>query len=134
MDFGDYGFDLPVPLFGVTLVGETLAANNGYKCLEEIAGCIRDFLLAHNCILYYICDNSDVPRSRHNQRLSPQCYRSRLFGVLFDRFNPKGLVQEIVVLHDETGDAHYMGFMARAIHQLVLTELRDEVAVWSKAG
>ena len=56
------------------------------SALKLISHMLFDFLQQNpDNIIYFYCDDfNDLPRSRHNQILSPQEYRSRLFSALFD--------------------------------------------------
>lgn len=56
-----------------------------HKALHLISHMLFDFIERNpDNIIYFYCDDlNDLPRSRHNQSLLPQEYRSRLFSALF---------------------------------------------------
>lgn len=56
-----------------------------HKALHLISHMLFDFIERNpDNIIYFYCDDlHDLPRSRHNQSLLPQEYRSRLFSALF---------------------------------------------------
>lgn len=56
-----------------------------HKALHLISHMLFDFIERNpDNIIYFYCDDlHDLPRSKHNQKLLPQEYRSRLFSALF---------------------------------------------------
>lgn len=56
-----------------------------HKALHLISYMLFDFIERNpDNIIYFYCDDlHELPRSRHNQSLLPQEYRSRLFSALF---------------------------------------------------
>ncbi len=56
-----------------------------HKALHLISHMLFDFIERNpDNIIYFYCDDlNDLPRSKHNQKMLPQEYRSRLFSALF---------------------------------------------------
>jgi len=78
----------------VTLLRQSDYDGVDRSALKLISHMLFDFLQQNpDNIIYFYCDDfNDLPRSRHNQALSPQEYRSRLFSALFqDETNRHGI-------------------------------------------
>lgn len=102
------------------------------KTLRVIAdGIGRCFSQNSKAVLYYYCDELDLPVvSHHHEREWPQEYRSQLFSRMFQRYASKAGIIDVVDMTVEImqGDRPiFMHLIARECHRSSLEVLRNYI-------
>lgn len=91
----------------------------GQRALNAVSRTLASFLIDNDdVVLCFYCDEStDV--ARHNQAITPQEYRSRLFSAMFDRYvHTNKLVDFVnyIIRIENGGQPHFAHLICRETH------------------
>lgn len=100
------------------------------KSLGLIAKQIETLLIENDCVVFYVCDNSEI--NRRDKSISPQQFRNDLFSVLFERYAPLEISKETVTIKDEKNQKQFVSGFAKASNINHLSKFIDEISSVSK--
>ena len=83
------------------------------------------FLMKNDVILYYYCDNVDMPKSKNHSNISSQEFRYTLFDRLFDWFGDESLIKDDIIINE--GGGHYISLISKKKNRESLTKISNVI-------
>jgi len=115
--------EITIPVVNLSIeVKENPPSINNLSTLAIISSNIEKYLHYNDVILYCYCDNAEITKSKKNEHMSHQQYRSTLFSAMFDKKKCEEHLNEKVTIEDEINGTHY-------IHLISKIENTEAVAV-----
>ena len=123
--------EFSIPVIDVSLVlVDSKERTVSIKDLINISKIIKDYLFEKKVVLYYYCDHScdDIFISKRHEKMSPQEFRSNLFGSLFDFLKVDNFTKDQIIVEDKQNETtHYISLITKIEDKSNLTEISIKI-------